>query len=139
MLVVSFRIGGASRNVGPALWIEFRGPELRTSLDEGATVARYDSGHWIHTQTRALYIECSAVLSIQFTGPGLEAGPTLGPFSSLRVRDRYAFGGRGRVAKLSPSEGLWTPLDSPRSWPVMRVFSGFPSARGPGDEWTQQL
>jgi hypothetical protein len=125
MLMLRLRSAGTSRAIGPSDWIQLRGTELFTSIDP-VRVAHYETGDWIHGQTRSVGFECRAILSIQFEDPAWGVSPMLGPFPVMHVRDRFIFGGRMRLAKLSPAEGRWVPTGSDKGWRIVHVRPGSP-------------
>lgn len=121
MLTLLFRMPGASRRLFEVEWIEFRGAVMHTSI-HSEPLAHYDSGNWLHGGTGCLVVECSGILSIQLEAQNGNAGPVLGPFPAMRIRDRHLFGGRARIAKLAPVTGRWATAGVEAGWSVLRVF-----------------
>jgi len=121
MLSLKFRCVGESRTADPAEWIEFRGVLVCISGHCGP-IAQYASGHWLYAGMRSSYFECRAMLFIHFEDPDLQRRCVLGPYPSLRVRDRYLFGGRTPIATLTPSTGRWLQRGTSETWQLIRVL-----------------
>jgi hypothetical protein len=121
MLFLKFKSSNSSRTVGPADSIELRGSELL--LPPGSDpIARYENG-WILDGQRYNYVECRAMLSIQFEDSTGGIGPVIGLRTAFYLRGLYAFAGRERVAKLDPLAGTWLRADTQDSWPRMRILA----------------
>lgn len=62
------------------------------------------------------------MLFIHFEEPDLQRRCVVGPHPSIRVRDRYLFGGRTPLATLTPSTGRWLRRGTSETWPVIRIL-----------------
>jgi hypothetical protein len=121
MLFLKFKSSNSSRTIGPADSIELRGTELWFPSCSDP-IARYQSG-WILGGERYNYVECRAMLSIQFEDSTGGIGPVIGLRTAFYLRGLYAFAGRERVAKLDPLAGAWFRADTQASWPRMRILT----------------
>ncbi len=121
MLQLSFKRPGKSSRLDPAVAIEFRGGEL--FVGGTANIARYAAGQWVYASERWDYLECTTRVLLRFQDLSGRAGPLVGPRQSIRVRDRFAFAGRERVATLNPLTGLWQVHGTKEMWPLLRVTS----------------
>jgi hypothetical protein len=124
MLHLSFKRLGNSASLGPVAAIEFRGGELFVGGDP-APLARYSIGQWIYANEKWSYAECSSRIAVHFADYSGTAGPIAGPRPSMRLRDRFLFTGRERVASLNPITGLRQEARTKKSWPILRVSSHF--------------
>jgi hypothetical protein len=125
VLTLRFRTPKKTYEVGPSEWIELRGMEIHVS-SEDAPLAHFVSGRWIHRTLPSLSVECRGLLSFELRDPEWGSSPIPGPFFGMQLRDLHLFGGRMRIAKLSPGTGRWSASASDKSWSSIRVF-----ARGP--------
>jgi hypothetical protein len=75
---------------------------------------------------RCSFLECRAILSIYFVDVNRRPWNVVGPRAVLCIRDRYAFAGRQRIAKLSPDQGVSKPLNAFEEWPVLRIVPSLP-------------
>jgi hypothetical protein len=121
MLFLKFKSSNSSRTTGPADSIELRGSELLFPSCSDP-IARYQSG-WILDGQRYNYVECRAMLSIQFEDSTGGIGPVIGLRTAFYLRGVYAFAGRERIAKLEPLAGTWFRADTQDSWPRMRILA----------------
>jgi hypothetical protein len=122
MLFLSFRGLGRSSSLGPVESIEFRGGAIFTEGDATAR-AHYMAGQWVFADRRWPYAECKAWLLLQFADYHGQMGPLVGPRPSMRLRDRFIFAGRERVATLLPIEQRWRVAGKHESWPVLRMLA----------------
>jgi len=125
MLIVKIRSSAGVTHTQPAQWIEFRGGVLLVSSEE-SPIATYERGSWIHQGRRAVHIECRGVLSISLESGNSSPATSLGPFPSIHLSDQYLFGGRARIAKLSPESGQWTRSRTGELWHLLRIVPGLP-------------
>jgi hypothetical protein len=121
MLWLTLKTSNASSTIGPADSIELRGGEIFLS-GHAEAVARYRSGNWVHMGQRFAEVECRAVIWIEFEDGAGRIGPRVGPRPVFRVRSRYAFAGRERVASLSVPVGNWIRAGANDTWPVVRLL-----------------
>jgi hypothetical protein len=120
MLLLTFKSSNASWTVGPADWVEFRGADM--FFHNGTEpVARFQGG-WVLDRYRYPYVECRAMLSIQFEEQAGRIGPVIGLRTAFYLRGVYAFAGRERIAKLDPLAGTWHQTNTQNHWPRMRVM-----------------
>jgi len=109
----------------PVAWVEFRGPEVLASSNTDP-IAYYQSGHWIHGGRRNFCIEFRGLLTLQFESPSQSMCSTFSSYYGLRLRGRYLFAGRAKVATLWPKTGHWLRYDTAESWLAVRVAAGGP-------------
>lgn len=128
MLLLAFKRPGDNRFLGPTAAIEFHGGELYL-VDGSAPIARYSMGQWLYAGEKWSYLESSSRILIRLEGPGGQSGPVIGPRPSMRLRDRFVFGGRERVATLIPHTACWQVVRTRESWPILRVISDPPLAQ----------
>jgi hypothetical protein len=121
MLSLKFKSSSSIRTIGPTDSIELRGTELLFPPCSDP-IARYQSG-WILGGQRFNYVECRAMLSIQFEDSTGGIGPVIGLRTAFYLRGVYAFAGRERVAKLDPLAGTWFRAEAQDSWPRMRILA----------------
>jgi hypothetical protein len=119
MLFLRFKSANASWTLGPADSIELRGAEMLFS-NQAEPVARYQRA-WVVEGKRGTYVECRAMLSIQFEDHVGRIGPVIGLRTAFYLRGTYAFAGRERIAKLDPLAGTWCQTDTREQWPCMRI------------------
>ena len=122
MLLLAFKQLGRSSPLGPVEGIEFRGGEL-FSQESKVALARYSAGNWTYAGERWAYAECRTWILLRFEDLNGEVGPVVGPRLSLRLRDRFVFLGRERVASLVPHKGQWQVVGRDESWPILKVLS----------------
>ena len=120
MLYLKFKSASASWTIGPADFIALRGPEV-VFPHHPSPVARYDSG-WVLEGKRCNYVECRALLSVQFEDSTGQVGPVIGLRTTFYLRGMYAFAGRERIAKLEPLANAWLRTDTQESWPQLRIL-----------------
>jgi hypothetical protein len=119
LLLVTFKASNATYTVGPAEAVEFRGADVFV-FDPVEPLATYRSGFWIYRGFSCATLECRGFVSVEFVDQAGNGGPQVGPRPSMRVKDRYAFAGRERLATLSLRTGEWF-RPSREAWAVMRV------------------
>jgi hypothetical protein len=125
MLLLAFKRPGRSSVLGPVQAIEFRGNELFIGGGTKAE-ASYIGGGWTFENERWTYAECQAQVVVRLEDHSGSVGKIVGPRPSLKLRDRFIFAGRERVATLLPGRARWQGVGSQQSWPIVRVLPYFP-------------
>ena len=126
MLRLTFKALGRSRSLESPEGIELRGSEL---FSAGSTTsrARYSLGYWLFANERWPSAECDSHVVIRFEDSNGDVGPVIGPRPSMRIRDRFLFAGRERIATLLPEESRWRVVGGHQSWPILKIQPYQPS------------
>lgn len=120
MLRLSFKRLGLSSSFEAVDVLEFRGGELFVD-NRSVPTGRYSPGYWTYANERWPYAECSMPIVIRFEDLDGHVGPVIGPRHSMRLRDRFLFLGRERVATLLLGKGRWQVFGTDESWPIVKV------------------
>jgi hypothetical protein len=124
-MILTFRNLNASQVSEPTDWVELRGLEIYISTRPDP-VARYVSDQWIYNGVASTYIQFDAMVSVHFEDPARSERTILGPYYGMRIRDRYLFGGRIRVATLWPKAENWLHYRTMENWRVVRMIPDNP-------------
>jgi hypothetical protein len=120
MLFLRLQGASGSWTIGPAEYIEMRGAEMLFP-SRAEPVVQY-RGAWVVDGKRCTFVECRAMLSIQFEDHTGRIGPIIGLRTAFGLRGPYAFAGRERIAKLDPLAGRWYRTDTQEHWPCLRIM-----------------